>query len=298
MTNSEATVISRSTRKPRRWLRRLVIAALLFIGVIWLLSRTASLPIPVGIQTEERQLSLAGQSISVTLFFPVGRSAAPLVVVAHGFLRGKRYMEGWGSALAAEGFVVAVPTQPALADHALNARVLAELVGLLRSGKISLQVKAGPRAALMGFSMGGLTTFLAAAKQPVDAWVGLDPVGMNNSWLTLAKKVRMPCAILRAEPGAWNKDGNARSLTAALSGPKFTMKVRGGTHLDCESPTDLLGQLACGRADAQRHAIFERYTISFLKAVLNDDASARQMIAAAVQDAALAEVEIVRLKPD
>jgi dienelactone hydrolase len=63
-------------------------------------------------------------------------------------------MAGWGGHLAGEGFFVAVPTQPAFADHALNGRVLAALVEKYRTQR---------RVALMGFSMGGLTTLLTTS---------------------------------------------------------------------------------------------------------------------------------------
>jgi pimeloyl-ACP methyl ester carboxylesterase len=144
----------------------------------------------------------------------------------------------------------------------------------------------------MGHSMGGLTALLAAGKQPVEAWVGLDPVGMNDSWLCVGKKLNTPCAVLRAEPGAWNMNGNARPLFAVLPEPKFTMKVRGSTHLDPESPTDVLGQLACGFADEKRRTVFERYALAFLKAHLLDDASAKQVLRDATKDSALTEVEV------
>ncbi len=278
-------------KKIRRWWPRLLIAGLLVCGFLFASTRTVTPAMPARVSKEARHLMLAGQPVSVTLYFPAARGDAPLVVVAHGFTRSKRYMAGWGVALAREGFIAAVPTQPALADHELNARVLAELVSELRSGKITSKVKAGPKSALMGFSMGGLTTMLAAGKQPVDAWVGLDPVGMDDSWLHAGKTVTIPCAVLRAEPQAWNKYGNARDVFAVLPGPKFSLKIRGATHLDAESPTDFLGQLTCGRADASRRATFERYAIAFLKATLMDDADARRILDGAKTDSALDEVQ-------
>ena len=281
---------NRAKSRLRRWLYGVCAFAALFLGFLYLGSRTEAPGLPPGVKKEIVHLTHEGQTVSVSVYCPANRSEAPLVIVAHGFTRSKRYMAGWGVALAREGFIAAVPTQPAFADHQLNADALADLVAQLRSGKVALSVRPGPKTALMGFSMGGLTTLLAAGKQSVDAWVGLDPVGMDESWLPVGKELRIPCAVLRAEPQDWNKQGNARDLLAILPGPKFAMKVRHATHLDAESPTDTIGPLICGRTDPERHKTFEHYAIAFLKAVLNDDSSSYKVIASAVNDESITEV--------
>lgn len=273
------------------WSRRmLVMGPLLFGGVYWT-SRTEAPPLADGVRKEVRQFTLDHRLVSVALYYPANKASAPVVVVAHGFTRSKRYMAGWGAAFAAEGFIAAVLTQPTLADHAVNARAIAELVEQLNSAGAALRVKPTGMTALMGHSMGGLTTFLAAAKRPVQAWIGLDPVGMSDSWLKPARETPMPCLVLRAEPGAWNLDGNARLLFKNLAGPKLSLKVKGAGHLDPEYPTDILGQIACGRADAGRRAIFERYAVLFVKAFLAGDAAARRSLEDAANDPALVEVE-------
>ncbi len=277
--------------KLSRWLRRLAIAAIVIVGLLYWASRTEAPKLPPGVRQETQRFTLAGQRVAVTLYYPASRDEAPLVLVVHGFTRSKRYMAGWGAALAGQGFIAAVPTLPTLANHELNARALAELLDQLRHGQATLKVKPGARVALMGFSMGGLTTLLTAGLRPVDAWVGLDPVDMNGLGLKVAAKLRIPCAILRAEPEAWNRDGNARPLAAALPGPMSAVKVRGATHLDAESPTDLLGQLACGRVDPRQHAVFERYAIAFLKATIMDDPDSVRIVDEAQNDPALTEVE-------
>lgn len=280
------------SRRLSRWLRRMLFIGIPLVFLLYLGSRTVAPELPPGVRKEILHPVLAGRNVTVTMYYPADRTEAPLAVVAHGFTRSKRYMAGWGVALAREGFIAAVPTQPALVDPQVNSQALAELVSQLRNGSIPLKVKPGAKAALMGFSMGGLTTMLAAGKQPVDAWVGLDPVGMNDSWLEVGKTLKAPCAVLRAEPGTWNKQGNARDLFAVLPGPKFTLKVRNATHLDVESPTDFVGQLLAGRVDPKRHATFESYSIAFLKAELLHDADAKRFISEAGNDPRLAEVEV------
>jgi dienelactone hydrolase len=242
-----------------RWLTRCLLALIVLITFVHCASRTEAPPLPLGVIKEHVQLHLAGRSLFVTLYRPAKNENAPLVVVAHGFTRSKRYMAGWGSHLAGEGFFVVVPTQPAFADHELNGRVLAALVEKYREKR---------RVALMGFSMGGLTTLLATMQTPVDAWVGLDPVDMNGKGKLAAAQLKAPAALFLAEPEAWNMHGNAKSIAEAIPGKKEVIRISGATHLDAEWPTDLLGQIGCGFVDEKRQAQFRQKATQFLKATL------------------------------
>ncbi|MBK8092968.1 MAG: alpha/beta fold hydrolase [Verrucomicrobiaceae bacterium] len=243
----------------RRLLLRILLSQLLLVVLVHCASRTEAPPLPLGVKKAHTQLDLAGHRVSVTLYRPAKDDNAPLVVVAHGFTRSKRYMAGWGGHLAGEGFFVAVPTQPAFADHALNGRVLAALVEKYRDKR---------RVALMGFSMGGFTTLLATTHTPVDAWVGLDPVDMNGQGKAAAAKLKAPSALLLAEPGPWNKQSNAQAIADAIPGEKEVLLIPGATDLDAEWPTDLLGQLACGFVDEKRQQQFREKATEFLKATL------------------------------
>jgi dienelactone hydrolase len=249
----------------RRWLLRILLSLLLLVVLVHCASRTESPPLPPGVKKEHTKVDLADRRVSVTLYKPAKDDNAPLIVVVHGFLRSKRYMAGWGGHLAAEGFLVAVPTQPAFAEHALNGHVLAALVEKYRDKR---------RVALMGFSMGGLTTLLATTHTPVDAWVGLDPVDMNGQGKAAAAKLKAPAALLLAEPGPWNRHGNAQAIAEAIPGEKHLHRIPGATHLDAEWPTDLLGQLACGFVDEKRQQQFREKATQFLKATLMNDLEA------------------------
>lgn len=243
----------------RRWLLRILFSLLSLAGMLLYASRTEAPSLPLGVRKEHLSLDLAGRTVSVTLYRPAKDENAPLVVVAHGFLRSRRYMAGWGGHLAGEGFFVVVPTQPGFGDHALNGRALAALVDKYRENR---------RVALMGFSMGGLTTLLATTHTSVDAWVGLDPVDMNGQGKVAAAKLKADAAFFLAEPEAWNMRGNARVIAAAIPGKKEVTLIPGGTHLDSEWPTDLIGQLACGFVDDNRRSLFREKATQFLKTTL------------------------------
>ena len=252
-----------------RWLLRFGLVGVLFLGFFYWATRTEAPSLPAGVRREVVHLTLVGQSISVTLYHPARDDTAPLVLVVHGFMRSKRYMAGWGAHLAGEGFLVAVPTQPSLANHKLNGSVIAELVEKLREKR---------RVALVGFSMGGLTTLLAAADSPVDAWLGLDPVDMDGFGKRVAKRLQVPSAVLQAEPEAWNRYGNASGIVDSLPGDSFSIKINQATHLDAEWPTDLLGQMTCGFTSASCQQEIRRIATAFLRSSLLNDMEATQVL--------------------
>lgn len=248
------------------------IAAVLFFG-----TTCTTLPVlPAGVLKKTCRVECGKDSLDVDFYYPARQaSPQPMVVVAHGFSRSKRYMAGWGVDLAGMGMVVAVPTQPYFARHVRNAEAIACLAGLGREGKWPVEARTNGRIGLVGFSMGGLTTLLAAAKlsPPVDAWVGLDPVDLDGRGAAKAGLVKAPGLVLLAEPSAANRHGNATAMLKDYAGPLQILRVKGATHCDAESPTDILGQLVCGRVAPGRHMRFRDATIVFLEETLNGPAS-------------------------
>jgi dienelactone hydrolase len=193
--------------------------------------------------------------------------------------------------LALEGFITVVPDLPYWSDHAANGRALTELLAKVQAGELVQQPKAAGRAALVGFSAGGLSTLLATAGNTnVSCWVGLDPVGMGRQTQKAAALLNIPCFVLRAEPSPWNAHGNAREIFAALPGPAFSLVVTGATHVDAENPTSRAAEWACGKSDPARREVFGRYLLASLRAgLLAEEASLREL-AAATNDGAVHEV--------
>jgi hypothetical protein len=240
---------------------------------------------PEGVVKSEQKVKLAGKEVAVDFYLPRGLRKAPVVVVAHGFSRSRLNMAGWGSLLASNGIIAAIPDLPAWADHDRNSRAIRELLDRINSKTLVTGPEPSGAGALMGFSMGGLCSLMAAATNgQVSCWVGLDPVDAGQKGAEVAKGLRIPCAVLQAEPSRCNANGNAKQIVAGLSGSLFALRVRNATHTDLEQPTDWLAEVVCGKADPKRHAIFELYALAVLNTVFFRDAPSFATLAAATND--------------
>jgi pimeloyl-ACP methyl ester carboxylesterase len=280
------------------WLAPLL-SVLLLLGVIEPFTgcRSPASSTPDGVLKSELKVKLTGKEVWVDFYLPRGVKKAPVVVVAHGFSRSRLNMAGWGGLLASNGFITAIPDLPAWADHDRNSRAISELLDRINSKTLVTEPEPIGAGALMGFSMGGLCTLLAAATNgQVRCWVGLDPVDAGQKGAAAAKGLRIPCAVLQAEPSRCNAKGNAKRMVAGLSGPLFALRVQHATHTDPEQPTDWLAELVCGKAEPKRHAIFERYALAVLKTVFFGDAPSLATLAAATNDVGVKDVSTRALK--
>jgi dienelactone hydrolase len=220
------------------------------------------------VRVEEHEVELGAGRVTFDLYVP-RVTPAPLVVVAHGFLRGKSNMAGWGRRLAEEGFAAAVPTLPTTADHERNGRSMVELAEWLCGTPGQRERIDAGKIGMMGFSAGGLSSLLAAAAMPrTRIWVGLDPVDRDGLGVAAAGSLQGRAVILRAEPSAWNASGNARDLEQALKGRCESVLIPGAVHVDAEWPTDFWAELVVGSSDEGRRGQFVEHAVRSLKAAL------------------------------
>ena len=273
------------------------LAAVLALGTMaaaaaaYYLLHVPGLPLPAGVTKRTQSVALTGQPVNVDFYLPSASGPVPVVVIAHGFSRNRKTMAGWGGMLAAHGFLAVVPDLPTLADHARNGRAVAELLTEVQAGKLLSQPKPDGRAALVGFSAGGLSTLLATGSNTnVSCWVGLDPVAMGAAATQAAESLRSPSFVLRAEPASWNANGSARRTFMSLPGPAFTLAVNHATHVDAESPTSLAADWICGQSDPARREVFGRYLLASLQVGLLRDQAAFRQLNAATNDTAVREV--------
>ena len=208
-----------------------------------------------------------GARIHADFFFPTAVKSAPAVVVVHGFSRHKEHMRDWGKALAGSGYVAAVINLPFFTGLEKNTAAVVDFVKKGRQNQWPVPVKIDGRTGLLGFSMGGAVTLLAASQlvPPVSAWAGLDPVDFNNRAGEAAASVTAPGLALLAEPGVWNRNGNARSMLRNYAGPLELVDVPGATHADPEWPGDWLARAVCGGTDPARQKIFREKILEFFR---------------------------------
>jgi dienelactone hydrolase len=188
-------------------------------------------------------------AVDVHLASPV---AAPRggVVFVHGLMRSRETMAGFAKEVASRGLVAVVPDLPAIADAGINSRALREVVAALRSGKFSAPVD---RVVLVGFSMGGLWSILAADAPGVVGWVGLDPVDTpDKRGLEAARALKVPASLVIAPATPCNAYGSAAPWAKAFLQPAGETLVADATHCDFESPTDGWCRFFCGESEERR----------------------------------------------
>ncbi len=215
-----------------------------------------------------------GQSVDVDVYRPADRAGAPypVVIIGHGFSRTKDNVGRLALHLSSWGMVVVAPSFPGRfsPDHALNGRIMRELLTWARGGPAPIgPIVDAQRSAYVGHSAGGLAAYLAAAADPtVTALVGLDPVDNAGAGAQAAPNITARTLVLGAAASRCNANGSAQAMYTALTGPeRWFVRVAGATHCDAEDPSDRLCTATCGGEDANRRALFRRYMTAHLRFV-------------------------------
>jgi hypothetical protein len=217
-----------------------------------------------------------GMKLSYSLSTPDAPVTDALVVLGHGFLRGKERMMGLADHLASHGLRVAVPdfrhSRPWAGRHRENA---ADLIALARH-------LGAERVIYGGFSAGGLSALIAAAEDPrAIGFLGLDLVD-NGEGESVAKAVGFPLHALFAAPSKCNANGNGRAVCASARRPVI-IEVNDASHCDFEFPSDWKCRLFCrgGRSSRSRENI-RGEILGMATAILLDLARTSGKITAAV----------------
>jgi dienelactone hydrolase len=186
--------------------------------------------------------SATGCRLDYRLYRPSVAETDGLVVLAHGFLRGKERMHGLARALAAAG----MPTvtldlcnqRPWDGGHYRNGLDMVAIARALEA----------PRVLYAGFSAGGLAALVAARQDPSAVGVlALDLVEDRKLGERTARGLDKPLIGLMGEPSACNAEGNGVAVIAASPLGRVE-SVPGAGHCEFESPTDWLCRLVCPSA--------------------------------------------------
>ena len=180
---------------------------------------------------------------------PQVASGAPVVMIAHGFLRRGEFMSGWADAIARSG--LAAVTVDLCASSTLNGRHTDNGTDM-----VELRRKLGITSVIyVGVSAGGLAALIAASLDP-EATRGLlllDPTNAGSYTREAARRVRSPVAALVARPQLCNAWRNIDPALQAL--PDATIvRIDGASHCNFEWPTDTFCRVACiSTGTSERH---------------------------------------------
>jgi pimeloyl-ACP methyl ester carboxylesterase len=260
--------------------------------------------------------------VEVLLLYPKGTEPLPWVVFSPGFLFTGSAYRSWGELLASHGMATALVSYAYSLFNPDHRVLVADLLFVLDAIPAEAQrygVRLDPsRVALVGHSLGGKLSFLAAAERPVQAVVGLDPVdggapGVIDpvrfpSAVAAMGSVRAPVLLLGAEYGKRVKfgtpcapqDANFRKFFEAAPGPALEVEQRGAGHVDyLDNPNCGLLCSVCWPGDdpTTTRAQAQSYVLFFLRGyLLGEDQARVELRALLFQDAQAGRVRI-REKP-
>jgi dienelactone hydrolase len=212
---------------------------------------------------------LASENVRVDVYVPSAVSPQGVAILAHGFARSRVRHRDLAQALATAGFIAVVPDLPAL-DPWGNAEAIVTLARKLESGDAGVPAVPRRRLVLIGTSVGGLVTVLAAAKLPgLAGWIGLDPVDRTRTGARAAAKLDAPAVVLLAKPSFCNLYGSGGAIARAAPGLLRSTVVPGASHCDFEGPTDNLCRTACGRGSQATRSLVQEETIRAMAQMLD-----------------------------
>ena len=169
---------------------------------------------------------------------PILPGSFPLIVFGHGFVMVYSAYDNIWNALVPEGYIVALPTTegsfaPVHNDSGLDLKFLVTQIQTAGAGASVPSASVGLTSAIMGHSMGGGSSFLAAAGNTnITTMVTFAAANTNPSSVTAATQVSVPTLIFTGAndcvaPAAQHQDLMYDALTAAY---KTQVYVTGGGH--------------------------------------------------------------------
>ncbi len=237
--------------------------------------------------------------VEVLLLYPQGEVPAPLVVFSPGFLFTGPAYRSWGELLATQGMATALVSYAYSLLNPSHRLLLDDLFFIVETLPQEARRRGilldRDRVALVGHSLGGKLSVLAAAARPVRAVVALDPVdsgapGTSDpvrfpSAIAAMPKVAAPVLLLGAEYGERPRfgmpcappEGNFRKFFEAALGPALEVTQLGAGHVDYLDNPDcgLLCAVCWPGLDPQgARSRAQAYTLLFLRAHLLENLSA------------------------
>ena len=169
---------------------------------------------------------------------PVAPGAFPLITFGHGFVMAWSAYQNFWDMLVLEGYIVAFPTTESgiSPNHTEFGKDLKFLISSMQSngaGAVFTTSSVGATSAIMGHSMGGGSSFLAAENNAqITTLVNFAAANTNPSSITAAQQVLVPTLLFSGvndcvTPPAQHQDIMYDSTTAAY---KTQINITGGGH--------------------------------------------------------------------
>lgn len=213
---------------------------------------------------------------------PVAGNNVPLVVVGHGFVMGVDAYTNVVDALTPNGYVVAlVDTETGISpNHSTFGNDLAFTVDAVMALGGIYSGKFGPKAAVMGHSMGGGASFLVAQSANVDCLVAFAPADTNPSAITAATTITKPTLIFAGEDDcvASIADHQQPMYDSLATNCKTLITVLGGSHCKFADSNFACstGEVFCSGSlsRADQHAVVNDFLLPYYDYFLKGDANA------------------------
>ncbi|OGI66810.1 MAG: hypothetical protein A2W18_01685 [Candidatus Muproteobacteria bacterium RBG_16_60_9] len=233
-------------------------------------------PTPTSLQASSGPFSVASTTVSSsaangygggTIYYPTGTSEGPFapIAVVPGYLAAQSSIQSWGPRLASWGFVViTITTNSSTDDPSQRAtQLVAALNQVVSYGNTSshpiFSKVDGTRRGVMGWSMGGGGSLIAAQNNPstIKAAVPLAPYNSSTNF----SSIRQPVLIFACESDS-TAPPNQHALPFYNSMPstndKAYAEVNNGSHSCANSPSNQSGTIG-------------KYGVSWMKRFLDDD---------------------------
>lgn len=189
---------------------------------------------------------------------PVASGEFPVIVFGHGFaMNWDAYSNIWEHYVP-RGYIMAfVRTESSLfpspnhADFGLDIKLVAQKMLELPSNNVLFMNHVYPKVGLMGHSMGGGASFLAAGSNTnIDALIGLAPAETNPSSIAVALNVEVPSIVF---------SGSADGVTPPS---QHHIPMFNGVTAACKSFVSITGGAHCYFANANFNCDFGENTSS------------------------------------
>ena len=240
-----------------------------------------------------------GRQIQTEIYYPaevagenvdLANGSFPVVAFGHGFvMEWSAYANVW-ELLASNGYIVAFPRtegnfSPSHLDFGLDLALVVERMQDEGADESSIfHNRVMDASAIMGHSMGGGATFIAAANTEVQAVVGLASAETNPSAISAAGNVNAPLLMFAASSDDVTPPAEHQIpiFNATASSCKYLVNITGGGHCQFanSSVTCEFGELfTSGNISISRveqHTTMNDYLLPWLNRWLKEDTDAQQ----------------------